>query len=151
MIRRTVGVIALSIVNLFIGCEDVNHIEPIEFELIAGLPQDNNGYYHYAVANNTNQITQTLHRISGKVTRNEEPIDVIKFGWESSLHWSWDGYQIRIVNGASYSNINGEVNTMMAVTSSLIGDTATIRYGYHDNWTGENTYGEFYVIFEDMK
>ena len=53
-----------------------------------------------------------------------------------------------IVNSASYSREDGEVNTMIAPIRTMRGDTATIFYGYHDNWTYEDTYGEFYVIFD---
>ena len=28
------------------------------------------------------------------------------------------------------------------------GDTATIFYGYYDNWLYEETYGEFNIIFD---
>ena len=36
---------------------------------------------------------------------------------------------------------------MVAAVVSMRGDTATIYYGYHDNWTYEDTFGEFKIIF----
>jgi hypothetical protein len=52
------------------------------------------------------------------------------------------------VNGASYSDEEGEVSTVIAPVKTMRGDTATIFYGYYDNWLYEETYGEFYVIFD---
>ena len=60
----------------------------------------------------------------------------------------FDGDEVPIINSASYSDYDGYVNTMMAPVRTMIGDTATIYYGYWDNWTYEETYGEFHVIFD---
>lgn len=143
VIRKIVGVITLSAYSLFIGCED-SSIEPITFKLSAGLPKDENGYYHM---NLNNGSEQTLHRISGKVLRNGRPVNIIKFSWLSDTYWNMGEWQIPIVNSSSYSNADGEVNTMVAAVVSMRGDTATIYYGYHDNWTYEDTFGEFKIIF----
>ena len=78
------GLITLIGFNLFIGCEDSNHIEPIEFVLESNLTEDSNGFYHLEI---DTSVWQTLHRISGSVYRNGESVDVIKFGWYSSHHW----------------------------------------------------------------
>ena len=45
-------------------------------------------------------------------------------------------------------NEDGEVNVMMAPVKTMVGDTTTIYYGYFDNWREEETFGEFYVIFD---
>jgi hypothetical protein len=119
---------------------------------------------------------QTLHRIEGRVVRNGEGVNIIKFAWLSNLYWlvgdtlgyaientgsdelwyigydttyiTWfNGFEVPIVNGSSYSDFDGYVNTMMAPVKTMKGDTATIYYGYYDNWLDENTYGEFNVIF----
>lgn len=172
VIRKIVGVIALSVFSFFIGCGD-NSLEPITFELNSGLFKDSNGYYHMNLDTNS---TQTLHRLSGRVLRNGEPVNVIKFAWASNMYWIIDdnfgyviqntgseelwyvgydttyitwfsGWEVPIVNGSSYSREDGEVNTMLAPVRSMRGDTATIYYGYHDNWTYEDTFGEFKIIF----
>ena len=174
MIRKIVGLITLIGFSLFVGCEDQRAIEPIEFELNSGLIKDGNGYYHMTLDDTK---WQTLQRIEGRVLRNGEGVNVIKFGWGSNLYWllgdtlghiiahgltddleyvgydttyiTWfTGYEVPIVNGASYSDYDGYVNTMMAPVKSMRGDTATIYYAYHDNWLYEDTYGEFYVIFD---
>ena len=172
MIRKIVGLITLIGFSLFVGCEDP--IEPIEFELNSGLTKDGNGYYHMTL-DTTNW--QTLHRIEGRVLHNNEGVNVIKFAWASNFYWTigdtmgyiveraltsdlvyvsydtsyvtwFSGFEVPIVNGASYSDYDGYVNTMMAPVKSMRGDTATIYYAYHDNWLYEDTYGEFYVIFD---
>jgi len=110
------------------------------------------------------------------VLRNGEPVNVIKFAWASNMYWIIDdnfgyviqntgseelwyvgydttyitwfsGWEVPIVNGSSYSREDGEVNTMLAPVRGMRGDTATIYYGYHDNWTYEDTFGEFKIIF----
>ena len=175
VIRKIVGVTTLSIVSLFIGCEDVsNEIEPLEFELNAKLQIDDNGYYHLPIdASNW----QTLHRIEGRVVRNGDPVNIIKFGWISDTYWlindtlgyvventgsgdlwyigydttyiTWfDGFEVPIINSASYSNEEGEVNTMIAPVRSMIGDTATIYYGMWDNWRYESVIDSFSIIFD---
>ncbi len=108
----------------------------------------------------------------------DEPMNVLKFGWASSHHWivgdnfgyvianngltddmtyvgydttyiTWfSGYEVPIVNGSSYSREDGEVNTMVAPIRTMVGDTATIFYGWYDDWTSEETIKEFYIIFD---
>jgi len=174
-IKRMLGLINLIVVSLFVGCSSPTEpISPILFELDARLFEDDNGYYHLPLDVNK---WQTTHRISGRVYRDGMPINIIKFGWSGSHYWiigdtlgyivesaltddleyvsyntsyvTWfEGFEVPIINGASYSREDGEVNTMIAPVRSMRGDTATIYYGYHDNWTYDDTYGEFYVIFD---
>lgn len=174
MIRKIVGIIALIGISLFIGCEDQNQINPIEFELNSGLVIDGNGYYHIAIDTTK---WQTLHRLSGHVYRDGESVNVLRFGWTSSHHWivgdefgyvfssgltddlvyvnydttyiTWfSGYEVPIVNGSSYSREDGEVNTMIAPVKTMVGDTATIFYAWYDDWRGEDGGGEFNIIFD---
>ena len=175
-IKRVATLITLIGFSLFVGCESSTEpISPIVFELDARLVEDNNGYYHLDIDENK---WQTLHRISGHVYRNGDPMNVTKFAWSSNFYWAigdtfgyvianngltddlvyvgydttyitwFNGYEVPIVNSASYSREDGEVNTMIAPVQTMIGDTATIFYVYHDEWTYEDTYGEFYVIFD---
>ena len=102
------------------------------------LEQDVNGYYHLQL--NPSSF-QTLHRLSGHIYRNGIPLDVMKFNWESSHYWmlgdtlgyivhqgltddliyvSYDttyitgfsDFLVPTINSSSYSNSDGEVNTM---------------------------------------
>ncbi len=176
MIRKIVGLITLIGFSLFIGCED-NTTTPILFELDARLPIDENGYYHLTLDQSKWQTTHRISGRTYREGR-DTPTCYVKFGWGSNFYWAigdtfgyvianngltddlvyvgydttyitwFNGYEVPIVNGSSYSREDGEVNTMMAPVKSMRGDTATIYYAYHDNWLYEDTYGEFYVIFD---
>ena len=170
--KRLRSLLVMTSLILF-GCED-SRLSPITFELDSKLTEDVNGYHHLTI--DTTQW-QTLHRIRGHVYRDGESVNVLKFGWASSHHWivgddygyivkrgltddlvyvSYDttyitwfsGWEVPIVNGSSYSREDGEVNTMMAPVRTMRGDTATVYYGWYDNWTDEETTSEFNVIFD---
>ena len=178
MIRKIAGIIAtLIVINLFIGCGSIfgPNISSEEFKLDSRLTVDENGYHHMVIDTSR---WQTTHRISGHVYRDNESVNVLKFGWGSSHHWivgdnfgyvianngltddmtyvgydttyiTWfSGYEVPIVNGSSYSREDGEVNTMIAPVRTMRGDTATIYYGWIDDWTGEEVTDEFYIIFD---
>ena len=179
----TCGLITLIGFNLFVGCEQSNpfgsvvesEISSIVFELDSRLNEDANGYHHLIIDTTR---WQTLHRVSGHVYRDGEPMNVLKFGWAGSHYWvigddfgyviantglndhgtyvgydttyiTWfTGYEVPIVNSSSYSNSDGEVNTMIAPIRTMVGDTATIMYGWYDDWTSEEVIDKFYVIFD---
>ena len=73
---------------LFISCENLTNDDEdtveIVFNLDTRLDQDNNGYYHLELNPTT---FQTLHRISGHIYGDEQPLDVVNFNWESSHYW----------------------------------------------------------------
>tara|TARA_A100001201_G_scaffold120734_3_gene104243 strand:- start:654 stop:1295 length:642 start_codon:yes stop_codon:yes gene_type:complete len=147
----------------------------LEFEVLTDLEMDSNGYYRLQI-DTTNW--QTLYRFSGRVTRDSLPCRVIEFGWYSAHHWiigdtlgyiiannglsddmvyvgydttylTWfNGFEVPIVNGSSYSNDDGEVNTMIAPVQTMIGDTINISYGFWDNWRLEETRGFFEIILD---
>ena len=174
MIRRIAKISILIVFSLFIGCESAEPISPITFELQFESEVDINGYYHIPVDTTR---WQTIHRISGNVYRKGNPVNVIKFGWSSSHYWmlgdtlgyiitrgltddliyvsydtsyitGFNGFEVPVVNGASYSDEEGVVSTVIAPVKTMRGDTATIFYGYYDNWLYEETYGEFHLIFD---
>ena len=150
-------------------------LSPITFELNSGLDEDVNGFYHMVIDTNS---WQTIHRISGHVYRDGLPVNVIKFGWASSHYWivgdnfgyvicntgltdygmyvgydttyiTWfSGFEVPVVNGSSYSDMHGEVNTMLAPVKTMRGDTLTIGYSYFDDWKLEKTIGEFYIVLD---
>ena len=130
---------SLMFLCLFLGCGDDSvddEISPLLFTNDPRLDQDSNGYYHLTI----DTISwQTIHRLSGTVTRDGQPVDLIKFYWESNLYWilgdtlgyivhqgltddyvyvSYDttyitgftGFEVPTINSASYSNSDGEVN-----------------------------------------
>jgi len=175
-IKRIVGLINPIVISLFVGCSSPTEpISPILFELDARLFEDDNGYYHLPLDENK---WQTTHRISGHVYRDSMPVNVVSFSWLSDFYWTigdtfgyvianngltddlvyvaydttyitwFDGFEVPIVNGSSYSREDGEVNTMIAPVRTMKGDTSTIYYQYVDNYYGDVYYGEFYVIFD---
>ena len=137
------------------------------------LSKDDNGYYHMTLGNNW----QTTQRISGTAYINDVPLEVLRVEWESDLFWylgdtlgyivnrnfnddgmyvsvdtsyvtGFSGMEVPTINCCSYSNSYGEVNTMIAPVKTMRGDTATIFYGWYDDWKDEEIIGEFYVIFD---
>ena len=60
----------------------------------------------------------------------------------------FNGFEVPCVNGSSYSREDGMVNTVIAPVRTMRGDTMTIYWGMHDNWTYEDTYGEFQIILD---
>ena len=159
---------------LILETEDED-LSSLVFELNSNMYVDENGFHHLTLDTSK---WQTPHRVSGNVYRDDNAVNVIKFIWHSTHHWiigddfgyfinntglndngtyvgydttfvDWfEGYTVPIVNGSSYSNMDGEVNVMLAPTRNMVGDTATIHYGFFDNWKEEEIYGNFNVIFD---
>ena len=148
---------------LLFGCSDSIAFEPVEpdvirVELNPRLNVDDNGYYHLELSNNW----QTLHRLSGTAYINDVPLEVLRVQWESSHYWylgdtlgyivnryltengvyvsvdtsyvvGFDGMEVPTINPASYSNAEGEVNTMFAPVRTMKSDTVTIRMYFWNN------------------
>ena len=148
-----------------------SEVEEIRIELNTRLDVDDNGYYHLELG----ESWQTLHRLSGTAYMNDEPLEVLKVQWESSHYWylgdtlgyivnrfltdegiyvsvdtsyvvGFDGMEVPTVNCCSYSNSDGEVNTMFAPVQSMEGDTATIRMYFFDEWNLEYVQEVFYIV-----
>jgi len=148
---------------LLFGCSDSVAFEPVEpdvirVELNPRLNVDDNGYYHLELSDNW----QTLHRLSGTAYINDVPLEVLRVQWESSHYWylgdtlgyivnryltengvyvsvdtsyvvGFDGMEVPTINPASYSNAEGEVNTMFAPVRTMKSDTVTIRMYFWNN------------------
>ena len=122
------------------------------------LTHDANGYYHLELGQNW----QTIHRISGTAYMNDIPLEVLPVEWESDLFWylgdtlgyvvnrnfdddgmyvsidtsyitGFNGMEVPTINCCSYSNSDGEVNTMIAPVQTMVGDTMTIRMYFWNN------------------
>ena len=149
---------------IYWGCEDKSNdndknVDEIVFNLEPRLDQDVNGYYHLEL--NPSSF-QTLHRLSGHIYLNDEPLEVMKFQWESSHFWmlgdtlgyivhqgltddliyvSYDttyitgfsDFLVPTINSSSYSNSDGEVNTMFGPVWTMRYDTVLVSVGYFDN------------------
>ena len=149
-------------------------LSSVTFSLLLDLDIDGNGFYHLPIDTTK---WQTLHRLTGVVNRDSVGVNVIKVSWHSNHYWligdtlgymiqntgsedlwyvgydttyiTWfSGFEVPIVNGSSYSDMHGEVNTMIAPVKSMIGDTVTIGYSYFDDWKLEETMGEFSIVLD---
>ena len=145
----------LTLIVLFGSCTKDDVIVPksnIQMELDGRLPKDMNGYYHLTLNTSSNQ---TIHRISGYVKNNTQPL---KIEWESNLYWwlkqgdtvaritytyinyytgkltyvnlppmvNWQDQLVPTINSASYSDSKNEINTVIAPIKEMKGDTLTI-------------------------
>ena len=146
----------LALILLFGSCT-VDEYEPIleeniSIELDGRLPLDDNGYYHLKLNPASNQ---TIHRISGKVYNNDQPI---KVEWNSNLYWwllkgdvvanitktyinyftgeityvnlppliNWKDMLVPTINTASYSDKDNEINTVIAPIYRMRYDTLVV-------------------------
>jgi hypothetical protein len=136
---------------LILKCEN-DETGEVEFILDPRLELDSNGYYHLELNLNT---IQTTHRFSGHIYEDGQPLDVVKFNWESSHYWilgdtlgyiyqegytndfiyttydtsyiiGFEGFEVPTINCCSYSNSDGEVNTIFGPTRKMRGDTVRV-------------------------
>ena len=158
--------LVVSLLFIFIGCENFttnndNNEDEIEavFNLDPRLDQDDNGYFHLELDPTP---FQTIHRISGHIYGDGEPLDVVRFYWESSHYWilgdtlgyivnigltdqmvyvsidtsyiiGFEGFEVPTINCCSYSNSEGEVNTMFGPVWTMRYDTVLVSVGYINN------------------
>ena len=152
--------LVLVYIILSTGCDDKKSedVSVLKFTLKPRLEVDNNGYYHLEV---TKRNVQTLHRINGSVTLDNTPYENVFFEWSSNLYWvlgdtlgyivnqnlndegmyvstdtsymtGFNGFEVQTINCCSYSNSDGEVNTMIGVVKQMIGDTMIVNVSYLD-------------------
>ena len=56
--------------------------------------------------------------------------------------------EVPTINFSSYSNADGEVNTMIAPVRSMVGDTMTIRMYFWSEWDFVYEYEVFYIVLD---
>ena len=130
------------------------------FDKSPNLDLDNNGYYHLDINMGSWQTLHRLTGfITDSASAN--PVVNCRVEWESSHYWTlgdtlgyfirrgltddlvyvnvdtsyvigFNGMEVPTINLASYSNVDGEVNTMIAPVQTMVGDTMTIWY----SWSG---------------
>ena len=88
MERLVVIMFWVIVLCIFTSCEKeliptVPEID-YQFKMDGRTYQDLNGYYHLTIDTTK---WQTIHRISGRVYRDGESVNVLKFGWGSSHYW----------------------------------------------------------------
>ena len=135
------------------------------FDSDGRLEMDSNGFYHLTIdTTNWQTLHRISGFITDSATTN--PVVNCRVEWSSSHYWTlgdtlgywirqgltddlewvrydtsyvtgFDGQEVPTINPASYSNADGEVNTMIAPVQSMIGDTMTIWYswgGFYTSW-----------------
>ena len=153
---------ALSVFSfLIVGCGDLYYYS-LELELDPRLNQDGNGFYHLNINDGS---WQTLHRLSGHVVDSRgDKISDVKVFWESTHVWflgdtlgyavtygynddltlvgvdtsyvtGFENSVVPTINCCSYSNGDGEINTMFAPVQSMRGDTVGVWVYFYDEWS----------------
>ena len=135
------------------------------FDSDGRLEMDSNGFYHLTIdTTNWQTLHRISGFITDSATTN--PVVNCRVEWSSSHYWTlgdtlgywirqgltddlewvsydtsyvtgFDGQEVPTINPASYSNADGEVNTMIAPVQSMVGDTMTIWYswgGFYTRW-----------------
>jgi len=124
----------ILVVLCFWGCESnivgVEEESPYyEFSLSPNLEIDENGYYSMYV----NPNGQSLKRITAYTNQFDVPQNV---QWFCDTQWTYDYmgdvFYVDILNSSSYTDSNGEANTMFGPMSDMVGDTIGVYSGYRD-------------------
>ncbi len=133
MIRNVNKYIFIYIITLFvIGCSNpIQTCTDCFLEIdIPELERDSKGFYRLDFDNGS---LQTFIQIRANIGKDYEYV-----GWATDTFFdgcTW-GYceDVPIVNGASYSGVDGYAYTMLGVYEENIGDVATIWAGYNDDY-----------------
>ena len=135
------------------------------FDEQPNLSLDDNGYYHLDINMTNWQTLHRLTGFISDSATSADVVNC-RVEWESSHYWyledtlgyivrrgltddliyvnvdtsyvvGFDGMEVPTINPASYSNSDGEVNTMIAPVQSMVGDTMTVWYswgGWYSEW-----------------
>ena len=162
--------IAVMLSVSILTCSDVGDESGMYIELDPRLDVDQNGYFYLELLRNT---WQTTHRISGFVTFEGNPAENVRIEWSTSHFWKlndtlgyyteygytdqleyvtldttfiigFDNYIVPTINCCSYSNAEGEINTMIAPVRSMSGDTMRVGIQFSD----EEPIGEIYIVLD---
>lgn len=152
------------------ACSANDNDSGLYIELEPRLPMDSNGYFHLDLLRGT---WQTTHRISGHISFEGEPAENVRVEWFSSHFWrlndtlgyyvdygytdqleylaldtiyitGFDEFMVPVINCCSYSNAEGEINTMIAPVRSMVGDTMMVGLWYCD----DAQIGEIFIVLD---
>ena len=164
--KLTRTIITLLVSCLLISCENFISSEDEYGELTFDmrLLKDNNGYYHLTLDRNN---WQTIHRVSGSITKAGYGVENFRVEWDSNLYWvigdtlgyiikrnfnmegqyvaydttyltQFNGLEVSTTNIVSLSNSNGEINNMIAPVRSMIGDTMRLKADWYEDYATFN-------------
>ena len=80
----------------------------------------------------------TLGDTLGYFIRRGLTDDLVYVNVDTSYVIGFSGMEVPTINPASYSNADGEVNTMIAPVQTMVGDTMTIWYSWSGWYAGVN-------------
>ena len=144
--------ILLLIALLLFGCESSSPLGPelmdsngscgscvLELD-VPSIDVDGNGYYHLDFDESSYQTFTTIEAYIG--------VDYYLVGWGSStencVEFMGSNQCYNVVNGSSYSGLDGYAHTVLGVVQENVGDTIRVYCGYYDNW--DTQYSEYIDI-----
>ena len=147
------SLIAISLLTLggcdssVTGPEEVVPVYELTVDNRLGEP-DENGYYRMGMSDNS-VGEQSLVRFTA-YTNNPE----IQFvWWDCTGYWEYnhmgEDFVVPIINHSSYTDANGEANTMFGPHISMVGDTVSVIFGYVDSIHELEYHQTFDVIFDE--
>ncbi|MBT4947177.1 MAG: hypothetical protein HON27_13555 [Candidatus Marinimicrobia bacterium] len=170
-LKGKVKYVLIVIVGIIIGaCSAIANDSGLYIDVEPRLPLDSNGYFHLDLLRDT---WQTTHRISGHISFEGEPAENVRMEWTSSHYWhlndtlgyyinygytdqleylaldtsyiiGFNNFVVPTINCCSYSNADGEINTMITPVRSMIGDTMSVRLQFSE----ENLIGEIFIVLD---
>ena len=118
---------------LTVGCENPMGLTCGDCILEMSAPsleKDSNGYYHLDFLDD---YSQTFTTVEDNVGRDYEYV-----GWTSNTQYCFEHMGTNncsnVVNGASYSGMDGIAKSVLGVHSVHVGDTVKIYCGYYDGY-----------------
>ena len=168
--RTVIQYVLITSMLLVISCSYSDHELEYAIDIDPRLEQDENGFFHLDINRGT---WQTIHRLSGHVSIDGEPAENVRVEWLSSHFWTLNdtlGYYVQygytdeleyiavdttyvtgfndfivpVINCCSYSNADGEINTMIAPVRSMIGDTMDVVVQFSD----DDLIGTFEIVLD---
>ena len=145
-IKRTLGVITLSVFNLLvIGCEDIHQYDDINFTYQIGLPKDENGYYRMTLGS----TWQTTQRLEGQLTSEHsnsredwerDLVETIMVYWESSHFWVLNDTLGYVVKQGLTDDLEYVIYDSVYITGYEGRQVPTINFQSYPVKSGETTY-----------
>jgi len=164
MLKISVDKLAAKIIALtllfVVGCED--KYEPIvyDFELYTeSLTLDDNGYFHFdleeGIANsftsrtlfvanlNNPNIQKVVFSAShywllgdtlGYIVHDGYTENLVYVSYDTTYITQFNGFEVPIINSASYTNTDGLAFSWAAIPYSMVGDTIYIKAEYFDEY-----------------
>ena len=160
-IEKVIKILITVVSLLLIGCEDKYVPIVYDFELYSeSLVEDDNGFYHFSlnsgivwnditsrtlfVANTNNPNIQKVGFVAshywyvgdtlGYVVSRGLTDDLVYVTYDTTYITQFNGFEVPIINGASYTNLDTLAYSWAAVPFSMIGDTVYISASYFDEY-----------------